>query len=137
MGQHTIYLGLGSNLGDKEANIAEAYGRIEEEIGPITRRSSLHRTEPWGFDSANDFVNSVVCCSTTLSPDALLDATQRIEREMGRTEKSDKGIYHDRIIDIDILLYDDATVSTPRLTIPHPLMEQRPFVMEPLREILH
>lgn len=133
--RHTIYLALGSNLGDKESNIAEAYRRIEKAIGPVTQRSSLHKTAPWGFNSGNEFVNSVICCITNLSPFDLLDSTQRIEREMGRTEKTEHGVYHDRIIDIDILLYDNLSIDTPRLKIPHPLMTQRPFVMEPLKEL--
>ena len=104
-------------------------------MGRIVRRSQPYRSAPWGFTSQNEFVNTAVCCHTTLSPHQLLAATQRIEREMGRTEKSKCGEYHDRIIDIDILLYDDMTVEEPDLYIPHPLMKERPFVMIPLEEI--
>ena len=132
---HTVYLGLGSNLGDKAANITLAVQYIEEQIGHVVRQSALYSSEPWGFESENDFVNAVVRCETTLTPHKLLLATQRIERQMGRKRKSKDGVYHDRIIDIDILLYDDLTVDTPTLKIPHPLMQQRDFVMEPLREI--
>ena len=132
---HTVYLGLGSNLGDKAANITLAVQYIEEQIGHVVRQSALYSSEPWGFESENDFVNAVVRCETTLTPHKLLRATQRIERQMGRKRKSKDGVYHDRIIDIDILLYDDLTVDTPTLKIPHPLMQQRDFVMEPLREI--
>ena len=133
--EHTVYLGLGSNLGDKEHNISRATALISGQIGTVVRQSALYYSEPWGFASANTFVNAVVCVVTTLSPRRLLLATQRIERQMGRTEKSLGGVYHDRIIDIDILLYDDLTIDRPYLKVPHPLMQQRPFVMEPLKEV--
>ena len=132
---HTVFLGLGSNLGDKAANITLAVQHIEEQIGHVVRQSALYISEPWGFDSENEFVNAVVKCETILSPHQLLRTTQRIERQMGRKRKSCNGVYHDRIIDIDILLYDDLTIDTPSLKIPHPLMQQRDFVMVPLREI--
>ncbi len=134
--QHTVYLGLGSNLGNKQANIGQAIRKIEELIGTVERQSALYVSEPWGFRSSHNFVNAVVRVSTTLAPLALLRATQQIERNMGRKKKSTDGIYHDRIIDIDILLYDDLTIDEPDLKIPHPLMQQRPFVMIPLKEIL-
>lgn len=132
---HTAYLGIGTNLGNRESNILHAYRLIEERVGEITRRSSLYNTEPWGFESENSFLNSVICVETALFPRQLLQTTQEIEREMGRNVKSKDGKYHDRIIDIDILLYDDMKVNEPDLMIPHPLMEERDFVMKPLREI--
>ncbi len=82
------------------------------------------------------FVNAAVCVTTSLSPHDVLKLTQGIERDMGRTVKSVNGQYHDRIIDIDILLYDDIKLDEPDLKIPHPLMHQRDFVMKPLRDIL-
>lgn len=109
---------------------------IGERIGEVVRQSSLIETKPWGFSSPNDFINSCICVSTTLSPHQVLRETQRIERDMGRILKSQNGEYHDRIIDIDILLYDDLHLSTPDLTIPHPLMQEREFVMIPLKEIM-
>ena len=133
---HEVYLGLGTNLGQKEENIRRAIKKIGEQVGEVTRQSALYRSEPWGFQSENTFVNAVVCCQTTLKPHEVLAATQQIERDMGRRHKSVNGQYRDRIIDIDILLYDNLTVNTPDLTIPHPLMRQRDFVMNPLREIL-
>ena len=133
--EHVAYLALGTNLGDKERNITEAYQRIEGNVGRIERKSSLYRSKPWGFTSQNDFVNAVICCSTNLTPRQLLDATQSIDRDMGRTVKSKCGEYQDRIIDIDIILYDKMTVEEPDLHIPHPLMKERPFVMIPLEEI--
>lgn len=133
---HTAYLAYGSNIGEKEENILNAYRMTEERVGRIVRRSAMMRSEPWGFKSDNGFVNSVVCVETTLTPHQLLEATQSIERAMGRTEKSHGGVYHDRIIDIDILLYDDITLREPDLVIPHPLMRERDFVMKPLNEII-
>lgn len=131
-----VYLSLGSNLGNKEENILMAIEKIEEQIGAVVRQSALLRTEPWGFDSDNEFVNAAVCVETSLSPHELLRRTQAIERELGRIHKSVNGIYHDRLIDIDILLYGDEIINDPDLIIPHPLMEKRDFVMIPLREIM-
>lgn len=133
---HVVYLGLGSNLGERERYVAEAIARIGERVGQVVRRSSLYVTEPWGFRSVHPFVNAVVCCQTSLTPRQLLCATQQIERELGRRHKSHDGAYEDRTIDIDILLYDDLRVDEPDLQIPHPLMYEREFVMQPLREIM-
>ena len=130
------YLSLGTNLGDKRKNIAEAIKNIGELVGDVVRQSALYETEPWGFRSDNRFVNAAVCVDTQLSPRRLLEVTQRIEREMGRTLKSDGCEYHDRIIDIDILLYGDLHIDEPDLKIPHPLMHERDFVMTPLNEIM-
>lgn len=127
---------MGTNLGDKRKNIAEAIKNIGELVGDLVRQSALYETEPWGFRSDNRFVNAAVCVDTQLSPRRLLEVTQRIEREMGRTLKSDGGEYHDRIIDIDILLYGDLHIDEPDLKIPHPLMHERDFVMTPLNEIM-
>ena len=133
---HKVYFSLGSNLGDKAGNIREAINRIGELIGEVDRQSTLLITEPWGFESDNSFVNAAVRCITTLSPFEILHLTQDIERAMGRTVKSSDGQYHDRIIDIDILMYDDIHITPPELTLPHPLMKERDFVMIPLSEIL-
>ena len=133
---HTVYLSLGSNLGDKEQNLASAVSEIVRRIGDITAQSAFLETEPWGFDSENTFLNAAICVETELSPYELLHTTQQIERDLGRKQKSEKGQYHDRIIDIDILLYDDLHLQTPELTIPHPLMQQRDFVLIPLTEIM-
>ena len=138
---HQVYLGLGSNLGDREEHIRKAIALIGESIGLVIRQSSLIETEPWGFESANRFLNGVILVETTLTPRQLLKATQKIERQLGRKKKSTDSClltpvsYSDRSIDIDILLYDDLTVDEPDLKIPHPLMEQRDFVMTPLNEI--
>lgn len=99
-------------------------------------QSALYETKPWGFSSPNDFINSCILVATVLAPRQLLEKLQEIEKEMGRTLKSVNGEYHDRIIDIDILMYDDLKINEPDLVIPHPLMEEREFVMIPLKEIL-
>jgi len=135
-GSHLVYFSLGSNLGDKKQNLSTAIKLMEKQIGVLLRQSAFLETEPWGFQSDNSFVNAAICMETSLDPFEVLAETQKIEREMGRTIKSVNGEYHDRIIDIDILLYDDLHINTPQLTIPHPLMEERDFVMIPLREIL-
>ena len=141
---HQAYLGLGSNLGQKEEIIRRTIALIDEQIGTVVRQSALYYSEPWGFQSQNSFVNAVVCTSTMLTPRQLLCATQRIERLMGKTRQhatqrsttsQATPIYQDRPIDIDILLYDDLHIDTPQLKIPHPLMQERDFVMVPLREI--
>ena len=133
---HNAYLGLGSNLGDREANIRKAISLIGKKVGLVLRQSSLIETEPWGFESSNKFLNAVILCETPLTPRQLLKVTQSIERQLGRRRKSTSSSYSDRPIDIDILLYDDLTVDEPDLKIPHPLMKQRDFVMIPLQEIL-
>lgn len=133
---HQVYFSLGSNIGNRKALIRQAIRYIGQQVGKVTRESSLIETEPWGYSSPNKFINSCICVETDLSPREVLAATQQIEHDMGRTMKSVNGEYHDRIIDIDILLYDDLSVNDPDLIIPHPLMYEREFVMEPLREIL-
>ncbi|MBE6275460.1 MAG: 2-amino-4-hydroxy-6-hydroxymethyldihydropteridine diphosphokinase [Bacteroides sp.] len=132
---HKVYLGLGTNQGDKEANLRAAVEEIEKRVGEITSLSAFYDTEPWGFASDNRFLNAVCCVSTGLEPFELLAVTQNIERMLGRRTKSVNGFYSDRPIDIDILLYDDLRLYTPTLTIPHPLMTERDFVMKPLEEI--
>lgn len=135
-GLHTIYLGLGSNIGNRKRNMRDAIQYLESIVGTLVRQSDLFETEPWGFDSPNLFINMCVCMETPLSPRQLLETTQSIEKKMGRTSKSEAGEYADRIIDIDILIYDDLRINDGDLVIPHPLMHERDFVMIPLRQIL-
>jgi 2-amino-4-hydroxy-6-hydroxymethyldihydropteridine diphosphokinase len=143
---HQVYLGLGSNLGDKEENLRKAITLINEQIGTVVRQSAFFYSEPWGYESENQFVNAAILVETTLTPHQLLKATQRIERQLGKTtahateRPSDinhqpSALYHDRPIDIDILIFDDLHINEPQLKIPHPLMQMRDFVMIPLREI--
>ena len=129
------YLGIGTNLGDRTANLHGAVKQINEQAGHVLACSSLIETEPWGFSSNNAFLHAVVAIDTSHTPHELLRITQEIERAMGRTHKSTGGNYSDRIIDIDILLYEEVNIHDAELTIPHPLMWQRRFVYEPLWEI--
>lgn len=131
----TMYLSLGTNLGDRRRNLSCALELIAREVGTILSVSDIIETEPWGFESRNAFLNMVTKVETDLQPLQALHATQQIERRLGRDEKTADRDYHDRLIDIDILLYDNLVMNTPELTIPHPLMYQRRFVMEPLSQI--
>ena len=142
MTKHTVFLGLGSNLGNRQRNLRRAIAQIKKLIGEVDRQSTFIVSEPWGYESAKSYLNACVRVQTELTPRQLLETTQAIERNMGRTTHSVKdyetGVMHysDRPIDIDILLYDDLTIDEPDLKIPHPLMHERDFVMTPLREIL-
>ncbi len=131
----TLYLSLGTNLGDRQKNLSLALELIGSEVGTVLSASDIIETEPWGFDSSNRFLNMAVKVETHLQPLEVLHTTQEIERKLGRTHKTAAGEYHDRPIDIDILLYDDLVMNTPELTIPHPLMYERQFVMKPLLQI--
>lgn len=130
-----VYLSIGTNLGNRVANVEHALDLINGQVGRIVRRSSNFISEPWGFVSENTFLNIAVAVETELQPLELLAATQRIERIMGRTHKSVNGHYADRIIDIDILLYGNEKINLPELQIPHPHIEERDFVRIPLQEI--
>ena len=133
---HTVYIALGSNLGNRRGVMREALIQLSERVGEVVKASSLHETEPWGVNSPNKFLNACVKVITTMSPRRVLEVTQQIERDLGRLNKSENGLYEDRIIDIDILLYDDLTIDEPDLKIPHPDMYKRDFVMKPLSEIM-
>lgn len=130
----TAYLGLGTNVGNKRENLLTAAALLAERVGAVLALSGIYETEPWGFESENTFLNAVIVMTTDLSPVELLDTTRLIEIEMGRIKKSD-GAYHDRIIDIDLLMVDDLVIHTEHLVLPHPLMHKRLFVMEPLAEV--
>ena len=140
MTKHQVYLGLGSNLGQREENLRKAIRLIHERVGEVVRQSSFIETEPWGFESDHPFMNAAVLCLTEKSPREVLRLTQQIERDLGKskehaTQRGESSKFHDRPIDIDILLYDELTVDEPDLQIPHPLMYERDFVMIPLKEI--
>lgn len=132
---HNIYLALGSNLGNKEDNILNAIELLEKRVGKLIAHSSFYCTTPVGFHSNNLFVNSACLLETKLIPVTVLEETKLIEQELGRTSKSDNHHYQDRIIDIDILFYDNVVLNTSNLTLPHPLMHKRLFVLEPMNEI--
>ena len=146
------YLSLGSNLGERERTLREALDLIGRQTGTLLRCSSLYYSEPWGFESEHPFCN--LCCAvrTDLAPLDMLRATQAIERQLGRTEKSSDGEYHDRPIDIDLIrAFDDEgkeiklqisnvksqMSNVPLLSLPHPLWQQRAFVVEPMKEIFN
>lgn len=133
--KHRIFLSLGSNLGDKQKNIEDAYDKIEERIGAIVSVSALYITHPDGFDSENLFVNSACEVGSDLDVEFIFADIQKIEKEIGRTSKSINGNYADRIIDIDLLLIDNLIINHPLLTIPHPRFHTRDFVLAPLDEI--
>jgi len=129
-----VYLGLGTNLGDKPLNLNNAVKALSVVAGSVLCVSSFHTSSPWGFESENEFLNAVVLVETKLPPFELLAINQKIEREMGRSAKTTSG-YEDRTIDIDILLYDTLIIDQPTLKIPHPLILKRDFVRIPLLEI--
>ena len=129
------YLGIGTNLGDRTNNLTRAVALINAQVGVVLTCSSFIETAPWGFTSNNHFLNAVLKVDTPFAPDELLRTTQSIEKQLGRDHKTVDGNYTDRVIDIDILLYEDITMNTPELTIPHPYILQRDFVYIPLGEI--
>jgi 2-amino-4-hydroxy-6-hydroxymethyldihydropteridine diphosphokinase len=127
-----VYLGLGSNLGDREANLRSAIERLEAPELRVLRVSPTYETEPMDLRDQPWFLNLVVEANTSLFPLQLLSRTGRIERELGRQRTVEKG---PRTIDIDILLYGNAVVETPRLQLPHPRMIERRFVLAPLADL--
>jgi len=133
--EHNVLIGLGSNLGDKEENITKGIQYIESSIGKVEAVSSLYHTSPVGFESANSFLNAACLVKTNLYPIEVLHITQQIEKNMGRSTKSTNRIYSDRIIDIDILFYDNEIINSPELVVPHPFLHIRNFVLQPLVEI--
>ena len=143
-----IYLGFGSNLGDREDNIRKAAALVEEAIGAeLVALSRMEETEPWGFESENKFLNAVGCYDLDLAEEdaeryapIVLDALKAIERMLGRDEKVEydangRRIYSSRTIDIDILFFGDLRMDTEKLTIPHKLIGEREFVREPLMKM--
>lgn len=131
----TAYIALGSNLDEPRHQLLEAIRRMRLRGLQIHSIAPFVETRPVGFASVHLFLNSVVAVHTTATPAELLAQLQEIEREMGRLHKSHDGIYSDRVIDLDILLYDQRVVTTPELTIPHSRMCERAFVLQPLSYI--
>jgi len=127
----TVYLALGSNVGDSETYIEQAIGLLAEHVNKI-QRAPLYRSKAVGYTDQPDFLNTAVSGRTDLSPEELLRFIQDIERKMGRVERFRWG---PREIDIDIILYDDVTRQTGRLTLPHPAFRERDFVLRPLRDL--
>lgn len=129
-----VIAGLGSNLGDRFAALGRAMELIGEEAGEITAVSSVWETEPWGFDADELFLNMVVVIRTTLEPARMMQLFRSIEGRMGR-RRSGGGKYESRIIDLDILLWDNRVITLPGLEVPHPKLHSRRFVLEPLTEV--
>lgn len=133
------YLSFGANLGAREATINQAVHLISQQAGTLLQRSAFFYSQPWGFESEHEFCNLCICIDTPLAPLDLLHTLQSIEIHLGRHRPPQSPItnrYHDRPIDIDIILYEGVELHTPELTIPHPLYRQRDFVLIPLRELL-
>jgi 2-amino-4-hydroxy-6-hydroxymethyldihydropteridine diphosphokinase len=128
-----VFLGIGTNIGNRESNIDNAIEKIEEYVGPVIKISSWYETEPWGFTAKGEFLNLVLNVGTDLSPQELLDKVLSIELLLGRVRKKKR--YESRIIDIDILVYNDQIVHEDNLIIPHPLLHERRFVLVPLCEL--
>lgn len=134
-----VVLSLGSNLSERRVFIAKAASAVAEKVGRVLRSSSVRESESWGFASS-PFLNQVLEVETTLSPEQVLCATQQIERDLGRTEKSGRDaagqpVYHDRTIDIDILWFEGETRNNAQLTLPHPHIAQREFILVLLIEL--
>lgn len=128
----TVYIGIGSNLGDRQGNCLRAVKLLSEDGLIIRKQSSLYETEPWGLKDQPGFINMAIEAETGLEPLKLLELLKNIEKQMGRNESVRWG---PRVIDLDILFYNDLVMDTPEFRIPHPLMHERDFVLRPLAEI--
>lgn len=128
-----VFLSLGSNIGDRASYLAQSVDEISIHIGLIIKQSALYETAAWGFVS-QAFLNQVIFVKTSLSPDNLMDNCLEIERKLGRQRVSDSG-YAPRVIDIDVLFYNNLVYSSPSIQVPHPLLHERRFVLVPFCEI--
>ena len=128
---HTVYIALGTNIGDRAENMQQALKELES-IMQVEERSPIYETPPWGLVDQPDFLNQVVRGETELSPVELIKALKEIEAEMGRVPTIR---YGPRLIDLDLLFYDDLVFETEKLSIPHPRMRGRAFVLVPLADL--
>ena len=128
------YLLLGGNIGDTKAILNDAIKLIESLCGIVLKRSSVYKSEAWGFKSEQAFLNQVILIQTKLSPEVLLQTILSIEQQLGRLRNTNEG-YSSRLIDIDILFYDNLIINKESLTIPHPLLHKRRFTLLPLNQI--
>jgi 2-amino-4-hydroxy-6-hydroxymethyldihydropteridine diphosphokinase len=126
-----VYIALGSNLGDRAANLAKAREMLADDI-QVLKCSSIYQTAPWGYSEQDDFFNQVLECETLLRPLILLNRLKKVEKKMGRKKTFRNG---PRVIDLDILFYDDLILKTRRLVIPHPGLHERAFVLVPMAEV--
>jgi 2-amino-4-hydroxy-6-hydroxymethyldihydropteridine diphosphokinase len=131
MKEHVVYLALGANLGDRLTNLKQAIAALPPQM-EVKAKSGVYETPPWGFEDQPKFLNQVIKANTYLDPDPLLKHLKRLEVALGRKESFPNG---PRLIDIDILFYDDLVVNKPSLVIPHPRLHERGFVLLPLMEI--
>jgi len=129
----TVYLLLGGDTGDRKRYLQSALERIEVEIGKVIRKSSIYETDPWGFQASTSFLNQVLMVQTELTPRETLIRIKKIEKQLGRTKTTDQ--YESRVIDIDILTFDNLLMKDKGLVIPHPRMHLRKFTLVPLAEI--
>lgn len=139
---HRVTLLLGGNRGDMQATLHRAIELLQERVGAVIAASQIYRSEAWGFHAEEPFSNQAVIVKTTLEAEPLLNATQSIEAELGRDREQEKEVkqlsgerYCSRTMDIDIMFYDDEVITSPRLTVPHPLMQEREFALEPMCEL--
>ena len=131
MKEHTVYLALGSNLGNRLANLKEAIAALPPQM-EVKAKSSVYETPPWGYEDQSKFLNQVIKAKTYLEPEPLLKHLKRLEIALGRQESFPNG---PRLIDMDILFYDDLVMEKPSLVLPHPRLHERGFVLLPLLEI--
>jgi 2-amino-4-hydroxy-6-hydroxymethyldihydropteridine diphosphokinase len=131
MNQHTVYLALGSNLGDRPANLKQAIVALSPQM-EVKAKSQVYETPPWGYEDQPKFLNQAVRVKTYLDPQVLLKHLKRLEVALGRKDSFPNG---PRLIDIDILFYDDLVLNTPSLVLPHPRLHERGFVLMPLMDI--
>ena len=129
-----VFLSLGTNLGNKQDNLLKANNEIREEIGLVSKLSRIYETTAWGFESKDNFLNQVIVVETDMNPFQLINSCLAIEKKMGRERKNSKN-YESRIIDIDILFYGEEIDNGEGLQIPHSMLHQRRFILEPLNEI--
>ncbi len=128
---HQVYIALGSNVGDRAGNFRQAIDALAEFVS-ITRKSPIYETKPWGYQNQRDFLNQVVSGETGLTPLDLMQQLKTIEQDLGREKNFTNG---PRVIDLDLLFYDNLIVETPTLSIPHPRMRGRAFVLCPLADL--
>ncbi len=132
---NTVYILLGSNLGNRQELLQQACAELESEVGTIIRKSSLYESEPWGFESENIFLNQVLCLQTALSATKILEKTLAVESRMGRERHNTTETYESRLIDIDMLFFNSEIINLQNLIVPHPRLHLRRFTLMPLQEI--
>lgn len=132
MKHNKVFLGLGSNLGNREENLLKAQKLINKKVGKVHSKSSIYETAAWGITEQNAFLNQVLEIETVFSPNAVLHLLLKIEKNMGRIREIKWG---ERSIDIDVLYYNNEIISTENLVVPHPFIQERKFVLVPLCEI--